>query len=274
MTLAWRADPTVLLGIAGAAALYALFAGPWRGRVKGARPIPRGHVASFALALVVLWLALESPLDELGDDVLFSAHMLQHLLLVLVVPVLLLLGLPDWMVRPSMHWPGIGSAIRLLTRPLVAFAVFNGVFAFAHLPAWFDLTLANEPLHAMEHLVFLVTALLLWWPVLSPLGASARLAYPLQLGYLFLQTLPCSAVAALITLSSSVLYQRYAEAPRLLPIAPLVDQQIGGLLMWIGGSLYFFLAMVVVFFVWAGVEEGPHHTALAGATGTGGVSID
>ena len=156
--------------------------------------------------------------------------------------------------------PLLRPVVRWLTQPLVAFAVFNAVFAVAHLPAVFDQVQQSETVHALEHLLFLATGLLAWWPVLSPLEEFPRLPYPLQLGYLFLLTLPCSVVAAMITLAGSPLYASYANVAPAFGLNAEQDQQVGGLLMWIGSALYYFLAMAAVFFAWAGSEEQPRST--------------
>src|SRR5581483_6106008 len=224
----WSFEPTVIAGIG--ILLIAYVAGvilPRRASVW--------KMVSFVAGMAVLFLALQSPLDRLGDEYLLSLHMTQHLLLVLVVPPLLLYGTPDWVVRP------------LVGLPVVS--------ALAHLPNFFDLTLQNQDVHIVEHLLFIATGILAWWPVLSPLRELPSLSYPFQMLYLFLQTLPCSLVGALITLSGDVLYTPYAAAPRIWHSTVMGDQQIAGLIMWIGGSLYYFLGFMVVFFVWAYHEE-------------------
>lgn len=278
MLAGWRADPTVLAGLGLAAALYALAAGPWRRRLPGSAPLTTAQALCFALAVGVFALALESPLDDLADDALFSVHMGQHLLLVLVVPALALAGIPGWMLRPLLCRRRIATVVRLLTHPLVAFALANGVFALAHLPAVFDWVQGDEAAHALEHLLFLASGLLLWWPVLSPLPEFPRLSHPMQMGYLFLQTLPCNIVGALLTLAGGPLYAAYAQAARPEWITAAEDQQVGGLLMWIGASLYYFLAMALVFFAWAGREEGgtslPDPLPSAGRGNAGGETVE
>src|SRR5262249_46349180 len=149
----------------------------------------------------------------------------------------------------------LAAAARVLTRGAVAFAVYNVVFSLAHLPVVFDLTLHNEGVHIAEHLVFIATGVLAWWPGLSRVPELPPPSYPFQMLYVFPQTLPCSLVGALITLSGVVLYAPYAAAPRVWVVTPLADQQIGGLAMWIGGSVYYFLAFMVIFFLWAQHEE-------------------
>ena len=254
MWTAWEFDPTVVAGIAALGLIYALCGGAWRARFPDSRPLTRAQLKSFGAGLIVFWLFLQSPIDRVGDDFLFSLHMLQHMVIILVVPVLILRGIPSWMVQPLMGGRA-APLVRLGCRPLVAFTLFNMIFAVAHIPVFFDPVNSDETLHAIEHLVFLSTAVIMWIPILSPLLELRIGSYPMQIGYLFLQTLPMSIVAAFITLSSDPWYQRYSLAPRITALSTLQDQQIGGLLMWIGGSLYFFGAMAVLFFLWAQQEE-------------------
>ncbi len=244
----WQLEPSVIAGIGLVAILYGV-------TVALPRRCTVAQGASFAAAMAVLFVALQSPIDTLGDRYLLSAHMLQHLLLVLVVPPLLIYGLPAEVVQPISRVPVLASVARVLTRGPVAFGVYNGVFAIAHVPALFDLTLRSQGAHIAEHLIFIGVGVLAWWPVLSPLSALPRLSYPFQMLYLFLQTLPCSLVGALLTLSGDVLYSPYAHAVRVWGTTPIADQQIGGLEMWIGGSLFYFFAFMVVFFLWARHDE-------------------
>jgi len=119
----------------------------------------------------------------------------------------------------------------------------------------YEAALRHHPLHIVQHLVFLATAVLMWWPVLSPVPEVPRLHYAGQLLYLFLLGIPMSVVGALITLADQVLYPFYAAAPRVFGLPPLADQQIGGLMMWVPGGLVFWLAMTVVWFRWAASEN-------------------
>jgi len=244
----WRLDPTILLGIVSLAALYVV-------GVVWPRLATPTRMLSFFASLLVLFVALASPLDTIGDTYLLSAHMTQHLLLVLVVPPLALYGLPESVSARVRDLPLVGGLAPRLTRGPVAFATYNVVFALAHLPVFFDLTLRNEGAHIAEHLLFIGVGLLAWWPILGPATGAPRLAYPFQMLYLFLSTLPCSLVGALITLSGVVLYRSYATAPRPWDLGPLADQQIAGLTMWIGGSVYYFLAFMIVFFMWARQDD-------------------
>lgn len=246
----WNFDPTLVLGLAVACAAYALCAGAWRERFAGAEPLTRRQAICFALAIVSIGVALVSPMDVLADRYLLTMHMIQHLLLTLVMPPLLLLGLPGWMLRPALRVPLLLPLSRLLTRPIVAYALFNGVFGGWHVPALYEGMLSGETVHALTHLLFMLTAVINWWPVLSPLAELPRLPYPAQVLYLFLQSIIPTIVGGLITLSDTVLYATYANAPRVWNLTALEDQEIAGLIMWIPGALVYLTALTVVFFVW------------------------
>ncbi|HKO17000.1 MAG TPA: cytochrome c oxidase assembly protein [Gemmatimonadaceae bacterium] len=274
--VAWTSftiHPSTVLGIAGLVALYEESARRrTRFRESGMEgadapagsplPVPRLPSAAqrfcFYTALGVLFLSLNGWLHDLSDYYLFSAHMVQHLLLALVVAPLLIMGTPGWMLRPALSWPGVRPAARWLTRPMRSFAIFNVVVAAWHLPVLYNTAMAHHPVHIAQHLMFLTASVIMWWPILSPLPELPRLAYPLQMLYLFLMSIPMSIVAVYIALAGSVLYPAYESAPRIWAISPLQDQMVGGLIMWIPGGLYFFAVISVIFFRWQqrdGVES-------------------
>lgn len=249
----WDVPLEVALGVAVLASAYLLGAGPLRRRHGWAERITPVRVVAFLGGLVVLLLALSGPLHELADRYLFSAHMVQHLLLTLAVPPLLLAGTPGWLLRPLLRSRGVLRVARALTRPLVAFVSYNVVLVAWHLPVLYDWAMRNHAVHIVQHLTFLATAVQLWWPILSPLP-ELRLSPPARMLYLFLAGVPMVLVAALITLSDEVLYPFYAEAPRLWGLTPLADQRAGGVIMWVPGTLVFLVAITVVFFSWARAE--------------------
>jgi putative membrane protein len=199
---------------------------------------------------LTLFLSLNGWLHDLSDFYLFSGHMVQHLLLALVVAPLLIMGTPGWMLRPALAWGRVRSVAQWLTNPLRAFAIFNVTLCAWHLPPLYNLAMAHHNVHIVQHLMFLVTSVLMWWPILSPLPELPRLAYPLQMLYLFLMSIPMSIVAVYIAYADSILYPAYATAPRIWGISPMEDQLIGGLIMWIPGGLFFFTVISVIFFRW------------------------
>jgi putative membrane protein len=216
----------------------------------GGHTSSRRHVASFVGALVVLFLALNGTLHNLSDTYLFSAHMAQHLLLTLVFPPLLLYGTPGSVVRRLLRPRWVMAVARVVTRPLAAAMLFTAPIVLWHVPALYEAALRNHNLHIVQHLVFLTTAVIMWWPVLSPVPELPRLPHLLQMLYLFLLGIPMSITGAMITLSDRVLYPFYAAAPppRVGGLSPLDDQQIGGLLMWVLGGLMLWIVMTVIWF--------------------------
>jgi putative membrane protein len=252
----WSPSPSVLVGCLALSAIYWLCTHPYRSRFIGASPATRWQQISFYDGIGLALFALASPLDTIGDRYLFTAHMLQHLLLILGVAPLLLVGTPGWLLRDALDELRLTQFVRWAHHPLVAFFGFNLVFALAHVPPFYELTLASEPLHALEHVVFVFTAMLMWMPVLSPVPDISA-PYPAlgQVLYLFLQTIPASLVGGLLALAGTALYATYEAAPRITALSAIEDQQLGGLIMWVGGGLYFLIATGVVFFAWAAREE-------------------
>ncbi len=261
--MVYTPPPSVVAGLAAALVLYVLCVGRYRDRFAGSAAVSAWRQSAFFSGLVVMLIALATPLDTIGDQYLFTAHMLQHLLLTLVAAPLLLGGTPAWVLRAILSATRLGGFVRWARHPIVAFFAFNIVFALAHVPAFYELTLSNEPLHALEHLIFVGTAMLMWMPVLSPAPDIAPRYPPLgQVMYLFLQTVPASLLGALLSSTTSAYYPTYVLAPRITSLSPLEDQQLGGLIMWVGGGLYFLIATGVVFFVWASREEAANRRPL------------
>src|SRR4029078_2812113 len=165
---------STVIGILALAALYA-----WRERVHrraGGEPLGRAKPTVLAIALITLFLSLNGWLHDLSDSYLFSAHMVQHLVLALVVAPLLIMATPGWMLRPALTSRPVHAVARWVTNPLRAFAIFNVVMAGWHLPVLYNLAMAHHNVHIVQHLMFLVAAVLMWWQILSPLPERPRLA--------------------------------------------------------------------------------------------------
>jgi len=254
--LVFAPPPSVVVGLLGLLVAYWLCVGPYRDRFESASAVPPARQAAFYSGLLLILVALATPLDTLADAYLFTAHMVQHLLLTLGAAPLLLVGTPGWLLRDLLRTTRLTAFVRWARQPLIAFFAFNAVFTLAHIPSFYELTLGSEPLHAAEHLVFVGTAMLMWMPVLSPVPDVAPPYPPLgQVLYLFLQTVPASLLGALLAATGSPYYPTYVQAPRISSLGPLEDQQLGGLIMWVGSGLYFLIATGVVFFAWASQEE-------------------
>ena len=253
----WSVHWSTVIGIAALAAIYI-----WRASSAAQAGTPSGmQKLSFFAGLFVMFLSLNGPLHDLSDFYLFSAHMVQHLLLTLVLPPLLIGGIPGWMIRPLIRPRGVRKVAEFVTKPAMCFVIFNLVIVVWHLPYFYNSAMADHNIHIVEHLMFMAGAVLFWWPFMSPLPELPRLSYPGQLLYCFLATLPMSVVAVYITMADHVLYPAYASAPRIWHLTPMMDQQAGGLIMWIPGSLVFYTLMTIVFFKWVARGED----SLAGA---------
>jgi len=230
----WTWEPTVLAGTLALAAAY-IWLIRSRGRDASWSPLSRVY---FAAGLLAMFVALASPIDTGGDRYLFSLHMLQHLLLAMVVPPLLLLGLPaQWRAFDRVH-----------VSPLAANVVFNVVLATWHLPFLYEATLRNQPVHVFEHLSFIAVGVLFWWPILVPTGRPKSMSVIGKIAYLGFAGVPPTILGLAFILSPAVLYPFYAAAPRVTPLSPLDDQLVAGLVMFGLGNLIYFVAIWIIFF--------------------------
>lgn len=249
--LSWSIHPSTVIGLAVLAAIYL-----WRAKQSGAeQPLSVARKISFFSSLLVIFGSLNGPIHDLSDTYLFSAHMVQHLLLTMLMPPLMIYGVPGWMLRPLLRNRIVGAIARRITRPVTCFVIFNLVIAVWHLPVFYNAAMDNHSIHILEHLMFMAAAVLMWWPVTSQLPELPRLSYPGQMLYCFLMILPMSIIAIYISMADQVLYPAYASAPRISSLSPLDDQLLGGLIMWVPGGVIFMIIMTVVFFKWAARGE-------------------
>lgn len=251
----WPIHPSTVIGSALLLLLYYMAIGPWRMKYNWGKVPSVWQPISFTAGVIVILTTLNGPIHELGDNYLFSAHMVQHLLLTLLMPPLLLAGCPDWLLRVLVkRTVGFGLA-RALTHPLLAFAIYNVVLIGWHFPIFYNWALEDHNVHIVQHLMFMVTATMMWWPVVDPVPEMQRMQTPVRLLYLFAISVPMSVISALITLSEDVLYGWYSDAPRVFNLTALDDQQLGGLIMWVPGALVFWVAISVIFYKWATREN-------------------
>ncbi len=254
--LSWQFDVPVIIGIVGSAAIYLWITSPSeRQRYPENAPPSAAQMASFFGGLLAFAIALLTPLEPLSDDYLLSAHMIQHILLTIVGPPLILLGIPSWLYRVIAQAVGpVWTAWRFVTRPLLAFVLFNLTFALVHFPSFYNLALRNQNVHIFEHVLLWSTAFIGWWPILAPDEDLGALSPPLKGLFLLGSTIPGQLVGALLTFSGSVVYHEYERAPRLWGVSPLVDQQLGGLLMWVLVGTFFLAAALITFGRWASAQ--------------------
>lgn len=233
------------------------------GRAHPRSRVPRRRVLAWDAGMAVLFVALQSPIATY-DATLFSVHMVQHLLLMMVAAPLLALGAPVTLllrvvrprVRRSVVLPALHSRpVRLLSFPVIAWVLFAGVMYVSHFSPLFDAALESEPMHVLEHGLFLGTALLFWWPVIGADPGPWRLPHPVRIFYLFLG-MPWSSFLGLAIFSAgSPLYPHYASLALGWGPPPLEDQQIAGGLMWAGGDAIFLVALILAVMVWLRAED-------------------
>jgi putative membrane protein len=221
----------------------------------GERPATRGQMASFLVGVATLWVAADWPVHELAEERLLSVHMVQHLLLSLVAPALLLAGTPGWLLRSLLRPRWLLAVVRQLARPIPALLIFNAWIAISHWPALVERSLRSEAVHFGVHAVLVVTALLMWMPVLSPIVEIPRLRYPGQMLYLFAQSIVPTVPASFLTFADAPLYPFYGLAGQLFGIDAVTDQRIAGLIMKLLGGLILWGFIAVLFFRWHRDEE-------------------
>ncbi len=251
----WDWQPSIIGGTILIIALYMYAVGPLREKFHLADEVSLGKAMAFLLGVNLMFLSLFSALDELGDRYLFSAHMLQHLILMMVGPPLLLLGTPDWLLQPLLRNRVVFRLGKILTHPAIAFTLFNADAWLWHAPPLYDATLVNQPLHILEHISFVFFGLLYWWPMFSPVKKGLpRLSMGGQILYLFFGSMPMVLLGAGLTFASP-LFAPYLYAPRVWGLSPATDQQLGGLLMWVPVSLYMIVIMSILFIRWMQQQE-------------------
>ena len=227
----WHNEPVLIGGLIFLGWLYAILTGPLREKFNPGSSYPRGHAIRFYAALVVFYLAVGSPLDQLGERFLLSAHMLQHQLIIYPAAILFLHGLPDWLVRPITGRTGLKPILGVLTNPVVCGVVYTATITGWHMPLLYDLALQNRPIHILEHFTMFGAALFYWWPLLSPSREYPPLSHGWQMLYLPAVLIGMTPVFAYITLSQDVLYPTYEYAPRITHLTAAADQLLAGAMM-------------------------------------------
>lgn len=226
-----------------------------RPRISDAGRVKRSQVVLFGLGVGALFLAGGTPIHDIGEEYLLSVHMFQHLLFTLAAAPLLLAGIPSWFYEWLLRNDRTLRVARALTRPIVAFSLFNALLVLTHLPPVVDLSLRVGAFHFALHAALVLSAMLMWWPILSPVESLARLPYPGQIVYLFLQSLLPSVIASFVTFADTAVYDFYEHAPRIIDISPVADQQLAGGLMKLLGSLVLWSFIGVAFFKWYAKEQ-------------------
>jgi putative membrane protein len=219
---------------------------------KAVRPgeaiVTRTQKIAFVGAMVMLWIASDYPLHDISEQYLYSAHMLQHMMLSYFIPPLALIATPTWLMRILIGDGRLYSVVRWFTRPVTAAVIFNAVVMLTHVPGMVNGSVANPVLHYTLHVLLVVTSLLMWMPVLGPFP-ELRMGPGAASIYLFLQSVVPTVPAGWLVFAEGVVYSSYGEqVVRLWGIDATTDQQIAGAIMKIGGAIFLWSVVVYYFF--------------------------
>lgn len=254
--LSWSLPPAATFALGLTALVY--LRGWVLMRQAGVPFVPLWRAISFLLGLLSLWIALASPFDTFSSFVL-TAHMLQHMTLMMLAPPLILLGapviplvrgLPVFAARefagPFLNWRVANRVGDALTHPIVALLLMGTVMFAWHTPRLYELALASSSWHEFEHACFFLASLVFWWPVIQPWPSRTRWPRWAVVPYLLVADLENTALSAILVFSDRLLYPSYDAVPRLFGFSALHDQAAAGAIMWVMGSLAFVVPAIVI----------------------------
>ena len=252
----WHLHPPIEALILLSVAVYAT--GWWKIHQRRPDYFTFRHLLCFVAGEIALFVAIASPLHELAE-ISLMAHMIQHVLLMMVIPPLILLraphitllfGLPNAMLhgvlRPFLGWSPLKRLVLFLFHTVNCWIAFVVTTLAWHTPVMFELALRSELWHAVEHICFLATALLFWWPVIQPWPSRARWPRWAMIPYLLLADLQNTALSAFLIFCDRVVYPTYATAPRIFGMSVLEDQAAAGAIMWVPGSFAFLIPLAFI----------------------------
>ena len=243
----WHPEVWVLVSFLTAAYVYMV-------RVIGPNAVPKGqpvvsraNVITFVMAMLVLWVASDWPLHDISEEYLYSAHMIQHMMLSYFLPPLALMATPTWLARILLGNGGLYRGVKWFTMPVIAGVLFNVVVMIVHIPLVVNESVANGPLHYGIHVLVVTASMLMWMPVCGPVP-EFRIGVAGTMIYLFLQSVVPTVPAAWLTFADDVVYQAYDKPLRLWGISAVDDQQLAGAVMKTAGGLFLWAIVIYLFF--------------------------
>lgn len=254
LNVPWLSNAILIIGLIMLCMLYGFGISRVRKNGKQDAPLKKRCIVSFVAAIALMAVVFLTPLDTIARTQLFSAHMVQAVILTTFCAPLLLFASPAWLLRPLLERPFVRRLAQALTQPVVASIIFNLTFLAWHFPGLFHFALMHSTVYTLELLTFLLTALLNWWPLIGPERNLHKMTYPMQMLYAFLDGQPLDIYAFLLVFSGVVIYPFYAIPPQ-LGISAFADQAVGGALLLLPG-LVDLVVMTPLFFLWlAQVEQ-------------------
>jgi putative membrane protein len=231
--------------------------------------VRRKHVVCFVAAMVMLFLASTWPLHQIGEQYLYSMHMVQHMVLSYFMPPLVLMATPEWLLRTLIGDGGLYRVLRWLTRPVIAAVTFNAMVIVTHIPGVVNHSVQSAPLHYTLHLLLVMTALIMWMPIVGPFQ-ELQISYGAKMIYLFALSVVPVVPAGWLTFAEGAVYKVYDEPVRVWGMSVTDDQQFAGAIMKVGGSIYLWTIIVFMWFKRFGAgwrEEATYRRTGVGANG-------
>ena len=250
--LHWHTEPLLLALVVGVSWAYAVATGPLRARfAPGLDRYPLGYAVRFHLGVLVGYLAVGSPLDQVGESFLFSAHMLQHMLLIYVAAPLIVLGLPPELTDPFLEArPRLLKVARFLVHPVVAGLAFNLIFTLWHFPELYEAALHDRTLHIVEHWLMFLPAVLMVWPLLSLSRVLPRISFGGAMVYCFVLMIADLPLWGALIFGEHPIFETYRLAPRITSLTASSDMVLGAALMKGFNEVFALANMAWAFFAW------------------------
>lgn len=255
MQLHWHTEPFLLSSLLFFGWAYAIATGPLRSRFAPKQPFPTGASILYYSGLITVYIAVGSPLDSIAELFLFSAHMVQHMLLIYIAPTLLLFGLPPWLIDALIERIRAKKIMSRLTHPACSGILFTFAFTVWHIPTLYEAALIDKRVHILEHFTMFTFGMLMLWPFLTRSLSVPRRNFPLRLISIFLLMVGQLPVFAFLTFAGEPLYPTYEWAPRIIDLDPLNDQILGGIIMKVVNMIFSLTLLGLCFYQWSVKEE-------------------
>ena len=255
MQLHWHTEPLLLITLLGIGWLYALAIGPLRTRIAKQEDLPLLPAIFFYSGLVVTYLAVGSPLDQIGEQFLFSAHMIQHMLLIYASTTLFIYGTPTWLIDWLLKPVFIRSIMRILSHPACGGLLFTFVYTAWHVPALYELALYDKRMHILEHWTMFSLGLIMLWPYITKSKLVPRHSFGVRMLAIFLLMVGQLPVFAFLTFAGEAIYPTYIWAPRIINLDPLNDQILGGIIMKVVNMGFSLTMLAITFYQWSSSEN-------------------
>jgi len=255
MQLHWHTEPLLLISLLLVGWLYALGTGPLRGRIAPKVRYPTAKAVLFYSGLILTYIAVGSPIDQLGEEFLFSAHMVQHMLLIYCTTTLFIFGTPSWLIDHLLKPRLMRNILMFLTHPACGGLLFTVVYTAWHVPALYELALRDKAIHVLEHWTMFGLGLLMLWPYITLSKLVPRRSFAVRMIGMFLLMVGQLPVFAFLTLAGEALYPTYIWAPRIIDLDPMNDQILGGIIMKVINMGFSLTILGTTFYAWSKFEE-------------------